>query len=75
MVEMNKTSNLGKPIDSITTDVKGAMELLSVGRATACKVGRESGAMFKLGNRLLFRVDKLQAYINKVSEEQNEKGA
>lgn len=55
----------------IAVDVNEVMEVLSVGKNTADKIGRDAGAVFKVGRRKLFNVNKLQAYIDKMSDESN----
>ena len=52
------------PLNAITTDIKGVMALSGVGKATAYKIGKESGALIKIGKRNLYKVDVLREYLN-----------
>lgn len=45
------------------------MEYLAVGRNTAEKIGRAAGARFKVGRRVLYRRDKIDAYIDSIDAE------
>lgn len=62
---MYATRNLqSDPLNAITTDIKGVMALSGVGKATAEKIGKESGALIKIGRRNLYKVDVLKEYLN-----------
>lgn len=43
-------------------------ELLGCGRTAAKKIGEEAGAKIQLHSRVLWNVQKLKEYLNKVSE-------
>lgn len=62
---MNKSTIPNNPQNAITTNLNGVMELLGVGKSTAIKIGKESGALVKLSTRRnLYKVDVLKAYID-----------
>ena len=62
---MNKSTRPNNPQNAITTNLNGVMELLGVGKSTAIKIGKESGALIKLSTRRnLYKVDVLRDYIN-----------
>ena len=44
-------------------------EILCIGRNQALKVGRDSGAAFKIGGCTLYNVRVLQEYIDRLTEE------
>lgn len=64
---MNKTKDRGQG-SPLTVDIEGLAALLSCGRATARKIGQESGARIVLGRRVLYSVEKVRRYIEKMSE-------
>lgn len=49
-------------------DITELMEYLSVGKNTADKVGKEAGAIIRIGRRKLFNVKKIQAYLDTQAE-------
>ena len=51
-------------------DIIGLMKLLNSGRATAERIGKESQSAFKVGNRKLYKVDKVNAYLETLTEKQ-----
>lgn len=62
---MYKTTKMqSDPSKAITTDVRGLMALTGLGRATAMKIGEESGALIKIGRRNIYKVDVLREYLN-----------
>lgn len=61
---MNTRKIQENPSNAITTNIDGVREILGVGRSTALKVGKESGAMIKVGRRTLYKVDILKQYVN-----------
>lgn len=53
----------------IMVDINELQGMLSVGMQSAAAIGTEAGAVVRIGRRKLYRVDKVEAYINKLSEE------
>ena len=52
----------------IAVDTKELQTMLCCGRETACKIGTGAGARIHIGKRLLWNVEKIQAYLNSISE-------
>ena len=68
---MNKTSfSENAPIMAV--DIKGLQAMLSVGRDSAAKIGKAAGANFKFGKRNLYKVDKVNAYLETLMESKEE---
>ena len=53
----------------ITVDLPELQAMLCVGRATANKIALEAGAVLKIGNRKLYKVDKINAYLDRMASE------
>ena len=68
MVARNKISDT--KINPITIDINTLTAMLGVGRNTALKVAEEAGASLHIGSRKLYNVEKITAYINKLTEEE-----
>ena len=64
---MNKTKDRGND-HPMTVDIEGVAALLSFGCYSARKIGQESGARIVLGRRVLYSVEKVRRYIEKMSE-------
>lgn len=54
--------------EKLCVSVYELQDMLSVGRDTADKIGREAGALIHLGARKLFVVDKVKEYLNNNAE-------
>ena len=66
MVARNKIADAN--INPITIDIHTLMSMLGVGRNTALKVADEAGASLHIGSRKLYNVEKITAYINKLTD-------
>lgn len=66
MVARNKIADAN--INPITIDINTLTAMLGVGRNTALKVADEAGASLHIGSRKLYNVEKITAYINKLTE-------
>lgn len=53
----------------ITVNAETLAGMLDCGRATAVKIGIESGARIYVGRRALYNVSKVQNYLNQISGE------
>lgn len=51
----------------ITVDLPHLCAMLNTGRWTAERIAEEAGASIKIGNRRLYIVAKIQAYLNSIS--------
>ena len=60
---MRKTTS-AETSRKMAVDTKELQAMLSCGRETACKIGTEAGAKLQVGKRVLWNVDKVQAYID-----------
>ena len=63
---MNKP-NRQEVENPIAVDIEKLSAMLSCGRATARKIGTEAGAEIRINRRVLFNVEKIREYINKIS--------
>ena len=63
---MEKAINQKAPIMAV--DIKGLQAMLSVGRDTATKIGYAAGANFRFGKRNLYKVDKINEYLETLTE-------
>lgn len=64
---MRKTtqSNAAHPL---TVDIHKLMEMLCCGEVTARKIGEEAGAKICIGRRVLYRVCKIEEYLDDLSD-------
>ena len=65
---MNKTP-LEVTNNNVCVDLNGLMKLLGVGRVTAEKIGKEANATFKIGRRRLYKMDKINTYLDTLTKE------
>lgn len=65
---MNKTNTSEKPETLLTVDTVTLAKMMNCGRATAYKIGTEAGAKIQLGRRVLFKVSKVNAYLEQLAE-------
>ena len=65
---MNKTKVMDTNIN-MAVGIDQLQAMLGVGRNTADKIGKESGAVIHIGRRKLFNVSKIQKYLDSISEE------
>lgn len=55
----------------ILVDTATLMQMLSVGRDTADRIGKDAGAAIKIGRRRLFNVSKVRTYIDALGENED----
>ena len=60
-----KTKNVA---DKKTVDTVGLQAMLSSGRKTAVEIGIAAGARIQVGRRVLWNVNKVQRYLDEISE-------
>lgn len=48
----------------LTTDINGLTSMLGCGIDTAIRIGKESGARIQIGRRVLYKVSKVEEYLN-----------
>ena len=51
----------------LSVDVEGLAAMLSCGQSTARKIGEEAGARIVIGRRVLYSVNKIQKYLEKMA--------
>ena len=64
---MRKTNTI-ETENRITVSAENLAKMLDCGRATALKVGNEAGARIQIGKRVLFKMDKVEKYLESLSE-------
>lgn len=64
---MRKT-NRDSTSQRLAVDTPELQAMLGCGRTTAVKLGTEAKARIQIGKRLLWNVEKVQAYMNSISE-------
>lgn len=52
------------PGEKILVNEKELASLLSIGKDNAKAIGKNSGAIVKIGRRKLYKVDMIKAYVN-----------
>lgn len=50
----------------LTVDFKTLQGTLGVGETTARRIGKESGALIKIGRRSVYRIDKIKEYLESI---------
>ena len=60
---MNKTVER-KSENLLTVDAEALAGMLNCGRVTAAKIGNEAGARSQIGRRVLYKVSKIEEYLN-----------
>lgn len=60
--------NIREEENKIALDMRGIKAKLSCGSKTAERIGREAGAIIRIGRRKLFMVQKIEDYMNKHAE-------
>ena len=65
---MRKTDYQEIPYNQrITVDLTGLQAMTGMGRSTAERIAREAKACIKVGNRKLYKVDKINSYLDSLS--------
>lgn len=52
----------------VTVSTENLAKMIDCGRATAVKIGTAAGARVQIGKRVLFKMDKVEEYLNKLTE-------
>lgn len=69
---MRKRTYFYDELPKITVSAPELAEMLSVGRATADRIGTDAGAVVRIGRLKRFNVDKVKRYINQLEQQQTE---
>lgn len=64
---MNKTKDR-LTAEPLAVDIERLSAMLSCGHATARKVGEQAQARVVIGRRVLYSVDKVRHYLNRLAE-------
>lgn len=70
MRKMKIDSNVMK----MSVGTKELQSMLTCGRDTAVKIGMKAQARIQIGKRVLWNVEKVQEYLNQISQGNDEKG-
>ena len=62
-----QTENI-RQIDKLAVDTKTLQTILCCGRHSAVAIGEQAHAKVKIGGLLLWNVDKIRCYLDKISE-------
>ena len=54
--------------DKVAVGIDDLMELLSLGKNCAGKIGEEAGAVIRVGRRKLYNVKRIQEYMDSITE-------
>lgn len=63
---MRKTTESDE-VEKLAVDLPRLMNMLSCGRATAEKIGKDSGASYRIGRKRFYNVRKIRDYIDNLS--------
>lgn len=63
-----KKTTISEHSNRLTVDTKELQAMFGCGRETAIKIGLNSNARLKVGRRVLWNVEKIQQYLNQVSD-------
>lgn len=71
---MRKTLEHEKKVDNkLTVTAETLADMLDCGRAAAVKVGTDAGARLKIGRRVLFKVSKVNEYLEALADKSTRK--
>lgn len=65
---MRATKARGNTEKQMLVDTNGLQEMLCAGRPAAVKIGTDAGARVQSGRRVFWNVQKVQRYIDSISE-------
>lgn len=63
-----RQTNCAKNDKLVAVNINTLASMLDCGRDTASRIGIESGSRIKIGKRVLYKLDKIDAYLNKLTE-------
>ncbi|MCD8371236.1 MAG: hypothetical protein LUC94_13110 [Clostridiales bacterium] len=66
---MNKTRNRNNEEKFLTVNAETLAGMLNCGRATAVKIGVDAGARIQVGRRTLYKVDRIDKYLETMAGE------
>ncbi|MCD7981560.1 MAG: hypothetical protein LUF32_04465 [Clostridiales bacterium] len=65
---MNRTKIIEGGAERKAVDTEGLQQMLMSGRKTAVEIGTAAEARIQVGRRVLWNVDKVQRYLDAISE-------
>lgn len=58
--------------ERVAVSVDSLASMLDCGRPTAARIGAAAGARVQIGRRVLFRMDKINAYLDSITEQKQQ---
>ena len=59
--------------NKVSVNADTLAKILDCGRPTAMKIGEAAGARIQIGKRVLYKVDKIERYLDELAEKEAEK--
>ncbi len=59
--------------NKVSVNAETLAKILDCGKPTAMKVGEAAGARIQIGKRVLYKVDKIERYLDSLTEKEAEK--
>lgn len=63
-----RRTNCTKNDKLVAVNIDTLASMLNCGKTTAIRIGNGSGARIKIGRRVLYKLDKIDAYLNELTE-------
>lgn len=57
----------------VSVNAETLAKILDCGKPTAMKIGEAAGARFQIGKRVLYKMDKIEKYIDGLADQEAEK--
>lgn len=54
--------------NKLYVDITGLQAMLSIGKTSAMKIGKEAGAVTKVGKRVIYSVKRIEQYMDSLRE-------
>lgn len=67
---MRKTGT-DETVGKVAVNAETLAKILDCGRPTAMKIGAKAGARVKIGHRVLYKVDRINQYLDRLIEEES----
>ncbi len=71
-LDMRKTKT-AETNNKVSVNAETLSKILDCGRPTAMKIGEAAGARFQIGKRVLYKMDKIEKYLDGIAEQEAEK--
>lgn len=69
---MRKTRTI-ETNNKVSVNAETLAKVLDCGKPTAMKIGETAGARFQIGKRVLYKLDKMEKYIDGLADQEAEK--